>query len=72
MSKNNEKHQGIIIGIQGPVVNVRFEKDTPLVNEALELELSDNQKLILETALIMATMRLKLWQWDQPMDFQEE
>jgi len=37
MSKNQE---GIVIGIQGPVVNVRFEKQTPLVHEALEIELT--------------------------------
>jgi F-type H+/Na+-transporting ATPase subunit beta len=50
MSKNQE---GIIIGIQGPVVNVRFEKQTPLVHEALEIELSGKEKLVLETALII-------------------
>jgi F-type H+-transporting ATPase subunit beta len=44
---------GIIIGIQGPVVNVRFEKQTPLVHEALEIELSAKEKLVLETALII-------------------
>jgi len=44
---------GIIIGIQGPVINVRFEEQTPLVHEALEIELSNKQKLVLETALII-------------------
>ena len=37
MSKNQT---GIIIGIQGPVVNIRFEEQTPLVHEALEIVLS--------------------------------
>ena len=50
MSKNQT---GIIIGIQGPVVNVRFEKQTPLVHEALEIQLSAKEKLVLETALII-------------------
>jgi F-type H+-transporting ATPase subunit beta len=50
MSKNQE---GIIIGIQGPVVNVRFGGQTPLVHEALEIELSGKEKLVLETALIV-------------------
>jgi F-type H+-transporting ATPase subunit beta len=50
MSKVQE---GIIIGVQGPVVNVRFEKDTPLIYEALEIELPKNQVLVLETALII-------------------
>lgn len=50
MSKNQT---GIIIGVQGPVVNVRFEEQTPLVHEALEIELSGHEKLVLETALII-------------------
>jgi F-type H+-transporting ATPase subunit beta len=50
MSKNQT---GIIIGIQGPVVNVRFEEQTPLVHEALEIELPQKGKLVLETALII-------------------
>ena len=44
---------GIIIGIQGPVVNVRFEDQTPLVHEALEIELANKGKLVLETALVI-------------------
>lgn len=50
MSKNQT---GIIIGVQGPVVNIRFEEQTPLVHEALEIELAGQQKLVLETALIV-------------------
>src|ERR1035437_766463 len=48
MSKNQ---LGILIGVSGPVVNVRFEEQTPLVHEALEIELSGKEKLVLETAL---------------------
>lgn len=50
MSKNQ---LGILIGVSGPVVNVRFEDQTPLVHEALEIELSGKGKLVLETALII-------------------
>lgn len=59
MNKKNKKHEGIIVGIQGPVVNVRFEKETPLINEALEIELTGNQKLVLETALIIGDKEIK-------------
>lgn len=51
--------EGIIIGIQGPVVNVRFEKQTPLVHEALEIELSAKEKLVLETALIIGNNEVR-------------
>jgi len=50
MSKNK---LGVVIGVQGPVVNVQFEEQTPLVHEALEIELSGKGKLVLETALII-------------------
>jgi F-type H+-transporting ATPase subunit beta len=56
MSKNQT---GIIIGIQGPVVSVRFEEQTPLVHEALEIELSAKEKLVLETALIIGDHEVK-------------
>ena len=60
MSKSikNQKN-GIIIRIQGPVVDVRFEDQTPLVHEALEIELGGKNKLILETALIMGDNEVK-------------
>ena len=50
---------GIIIGIQGPVVSVRFEEQTPLVHEALEIELSSKEKLVLETALVAGDHEVK-------------
>jgi len=56
MSKNQT---GIIVGIQGPVVNVHFEEQTPLVHEALEIELSSKGKLVLETALITGDNEVK-------------
>ncbi|MGA2911371.1 MAG: F0F1 ATP synthase subunit beta [Candidatus Levyibacteriota bacterium] len=56
MSKNQT---GIVIGIQGPVVNVQFEEQTPLVHEALEIELPGKGKLILETAFITGDNEVK-------------
>jgi F-type H+-transporting ATPase subunit beta len=56
MSKNKV---GFIIGVQGPVVSVRFEEQTPLVHEALEIELSNKGKLVLETALIIGDKEVK-------------
>jgi F-type H+-transporting ATPase subunit beta len=50
---------GIIIGIQGPVINVRFEEQTPLVHEALEIELPGKGKLVLETALIIGDNEIR-------------
>jgi len=56
MSKNQV---GYIIGVQGPVVSVRFDEQTPLVHEALEIELSGKGKLVLETALIIGDKEVK-------------
>jgi F-type H+/Na+-transporting ATPase subunit beta len=55
----NKSQEGIIIGIAGPVLNVRFEGETPLVNEALEIVLEKDKKLILETALILGDKEVK-------------
>ncbi|HKC14648.1 MAG TPA: F0F1 ATP synthase subunit beta [Patescibacteria group bacterium] len=46
------KSQGIIIRVQGPVVDVHFEKNPPLVNEALIVE-NGNEKLVLEVAHLL-------------------
>lgn len=50
---------GIIIGIQGPVVNVRFENESPLVHEALILELTNGKTLTLETASLLGDNEVK-------------
>jgi len=42
--------EGIIIRIAGPVVDVRFPDVVPAVNEALEIELPNKGKLVLEVA----------------------
>jgi len=57
MSKTNQ--EGIIIGIQGPVVNVRFENESPLIYEALLLELANGKTLTLETASLLGDNEVK-------------
>lgn len=47
----NNKDTGIIIGVQGPVVDVSFQDETPMINEALLIDLADKKNLTLETAL---------------------
>lgn len=47
-SPNNK--DGIILRVAGPVVDVSFENDVPKINEALEIELPNNEKLVLEVA----------------------
>lgn len=44
------KETGIIIKIQGPVVDVRFTKSVPQINEALTVELPNKKTLTLEVA----------------------
>jgi len=43
------KNEGIIIRIQGPVVDVRFEKEVPSIYEGLVVDLGKGKELILET-----------------------
>ncbi|MDP3726853.1 MAG: F0F1 ATP synthase subunit beta [bacterium] len=42
--------EGIIIRVAGPVVDVRFAKDTPIIHEALEVLLPNKEVLTLEVA----------------------
>ncbi|MFH1187073.1 MAG: F0F1 ATP synthase subunit beta [Candidatus Levyibacteriota bacterium] len=52
MSKTNLKQDGIIIRVQGPIIDVRFEKNPPFIKEALTVETSDNKQLVLEVAFL--------------------
>ena len=46
-----KEDNGIVIRVAGPVVDVLFpEGETPLINEALEVEVEKNKKVILEVA----------------------
>ena len=56
--KNNE-NEGIIISISGPVVDVRFPKNPPKVNEALEVKLENKEILVLEVAFIIGNNEVK-------------
>ena len=52
------KDDGIIIRVQGPIVDVHFEKNPPEVNEALVV-LNNKEKLILEVALLIGDNEVK-------------
>jgi len=41
--------EGIVIRVQGPIVDVRFNNEIPEIYEALEINLNSNEKLVLET-----------------------
>lgn len=53
MNNKSLSNEGIIIRIQGPVVDVRFEDNPPLVYEALTIETPDKKVLTLEVAFLM-------------------
>lgn len=53
------KTEGIIIGIAGPIVNVRFSEDTPLINEALVVKRPGKDDLILEVAFSIGDREVK-------------
>ncbi len=55
----SSKDTGIIISIQGPVVDVLFEDETPTINEALTINLSDNKTLTLEVALSIGDRQVR-------------
>lgn len=53
------KQTGIIIKIQGPVVDVRFKGEVPSINEALHLTLPDKKILVLEVAFVTGDSEVK-------------
>ncbi|PIT89411.1 MAG: F0F1 ATP synthase subunit beta [Candidatus Levybacteria bacterium CG10_big_fil_rev_8_21_14_0_10_36_7] len=48
-NNKNINAEGVIIRVQGPVVDVLFEKEVPQVYEALEYETAKKDKLVFET-----------------------
>lgn len=58
MSKE-KKGDGIIIRIQGPVVDVYFENDLPLIHEALIVNLTKNESLVLEVQFATGDHEIK-------------
>lgn len=53
MPANNKNNEGVIIRVQGPVIDVVFKGDVPEIYEALEVGMPNGQKLILETEFEM-------------------
>ncbi len=43
------KGEGIVIRVQGPVIDVLFKNEVPNIYEALEIEMDNKQTLVLET-----------------------
>jgi len=52
-------NKGIIIRIQGPIVDVRFEKEVPRIYEALNIDLGRGKKLVLETEFEMGNNEVR-------------
>lgn len=52
-------NKGIVIRIQGPIVDVRFEKDVPRIYEALVIDLGKGKKLTLETEFEMGNNEVR-------------
>lgn len=60
MKKKNQKHSdGIVIRVQGPVVDVYFKTSMPFINEALEVKLPSKETLILETQFLIGDSEVK-------------
>ncbi len=53
------KSEGIIIKVQGPVVDVYFKNVHPFINEALVIDLKNGKELILEVAFINGDNEIK-------------
>ena len=51
--ETNANDEGLIIRVQGPVIDVVFRNDVPGVYEALEVDMPDGNKLTLETEFEM-------------------
>ena len=47
--ETNKKKWGRVIRIQGPIVDVLFDREIPEIFEALEIDLGNNKNLVLET-----------------------
>jgi F-type H+-transporting ATPase subunit beta len=55
----NKKDPGVIIKIQGPVIDVHFEGEVPQINEALTVALPNKQVLTLEVAFATGDNEVK-------------
>lgn len=59
MSNKITQQDGIIIGVQGPVVDVRFPKEPPLIHEALIVNLPNKKELILEVEFLIGNHEVR-------------
>ena len=59
INKQKDNQEGIIVKIQGPVVDVRFNSKPPLVNEALTIDLPNKKQLFLEVAFLTGDNEVK-------------
>ncbi len=60
MEKDNlKKGEGVVIRVQGAVVDVRFKNEAPGVYEALNIELKDGSVLVLETMFQMDNFEVR-------------
>ena len=57
--RNNNNSDGVIVRVSGPVVDIRFPKNVPFINEALVVERKDNSRLILEVAFTIGDKEVK-------------
>lgn len=55
----NKTSEGIIIAVAGPIIDVRFSGEVPLVNEALVVERKGQEDLILEVAFSIGDHEVK-------------
>ncbi len=55
----NKKDTGVIIKIQGPVIDVHFEGEVPQINEALLVQLPSKETLTLEVAFATGDNEVK-------------
>lgn len=59
MNNKLNKGEGIIIRVQGPVVDIRFSHEVPNIYESLELVFEDGKKLIFETQFEMDNFEVR-------------
>jgi len=46
--------EGVVLRVQGPVIDVEFRNETPGIHEALEIRTSQGETLVLETEFILS------------------
>lgn len=46
--------EGVVLRVQGPVVDVEFRNETPGIHEALEIRSAKGDSLVLETEFILS------------------